>query len=331
MDIIKSYVMRLEGDDMNKLAYDSLHKFLVSIGTLLVITPFVAVYFIIQGDVQLISVEEYQALSDYSKHVIDSKEYLLRISKYAFIPFFVVIIALGITLFVWGIKGWKKNQIELDEQTRLSNDEVRKKLQDYDKEDKDLKRLEIEQESNSGDEIQDVKHSCASKKHKSGKSVYVCMSEQVPAFSEEKSCSNLSNEISYSNYEKVENAFFQYGIHKIIDSDRYIIEREKKIGGCYIDGIAISKNDYSDIIYEIKWWPNSFNINFLRLACQNLRISKNAYKKETGRNCEAQLVAITREDKAMSLEKKIKEALRDKLNETEIVLKIISVESLKKD
>ena len=331
MDIIKSYVMRLEGDDMNKLAYDSLHKFLVSIGTLLVITPFVAVYFIIQGDVQLISVEEYQALSDYSKHVIDSKEYLLRISKYAFIPFFVVIIALGITLFVWGIKGWKKNQTELDEQTRLSNDEVRKKLQDYDKEDKNLKRLEIEQESNAGDEIQDVKHSCASMKHISESCSDVCMSDEPSEAAEEKSYSEISNEIIYSNYEKVERAFFRYGIHKLIDSDKYIIEREKKIGGRCIDGIAISKKDYNDIIFEMKWWPFFHNINSIRIACQNLRISRAAYKKETGRNCEAQFVIITRKDKVTSLEKQIKEAMREQLNETEIIFKILSEESLNID
>lgn len=310
---------------MNKLAYDSLHKFLVSIGTLLVITPFVAVYFIIQGDVQLISVEEYQALSDYSKHVIDSKEYLLRISKYAFIPFFVVIIALGITLFVWGIKGWKKNQTELDEQTRLSNDEVRKKLQDYDKEDKNLKRLEIEQESNAGDEIQDVKHSCASMNHISESCSDVCMSDEPTEAAEEKSYLNFT---PYSNYLKLENAFFQHGIYQLIGSDKYIIEREKKIGGRHIDGIAISKNDYNDIIFEIRWWPNLYNTTLFRLACQNLRISQTTYKKETGRNCEAQFVIITRKDKVTSLEKQIKEAMREQLNETEIIFKILSEESL---
>ena len=293
MDIIKSYVMRLEGDDMNKLAYDSLHKFLVSIGTLLVITPFVAVYFIIQGDVQLISVEEYQALSDYSKHVIDSKEYLLRISKYAVIPFFVVIIALGITLFVWGVRGWKKNQIELDEQTRLSNDEVRKKLQDYDKEEK---RYEAEPE--------------------------IMMAEETCEFCE----SEL--DIEYTDPKQVKKDFFDKAIFEYIRRREYEIEQSKKIDDFYFDGIAISKTGIDDIIYEVKWWPNCFDMNAINSTCDRLAVGLQIYKKATRRECIAQLVVVTKEDFVMDFEIKIRKRFNSYYNDIGISVIVISEEAL---
>ena len=104
---------------MNKLEYDNLHKFYVSIGVACIVLPFVIMFFLLKGEVQIISAEEYNHLSRYSSEMIAFRERILNIinNRIAVIILFAILLLLilvGIFLLLKGLKGWTKIQKEYD-------------------------------------------------------------------------------------------------------------------------------------------------------------------------------------------------------------------------
>ena len=104
---------------MNKLEYDNLHKVYVSIGVTCIILPFVIIFFLLKGEVQIISTEEYNHLSRYSSEMIAFRERILNIinNKFAIVVLFALLILLilaGIFLLFKGLRGWTKIQNEYD-------------------------------------------------------------------------------------------------------------------------------------------------------------------------------------------------------------------------
>ena len=273
---------------MNNLAYDSLHKFFVSAGAALVITPIVGFYFLLQGEVQLISQEEYENLSAYSQHCIDFKEYLLFIIQKAGIFVAIFVMLIGIFLLLLGIHGWKNNQKELDKQLALTTQEVLRKLQSYNEDDKNAKAKELKEEKEQAESfsLSDV----AEKTEHHLKSDSDKMSEEC--FQSDIFMPNNT----HSNYQEVEKDFYENGIYQMLPDKEYIIKQEKKINGNRFDGLAISKTNSNDFIFEIKWWLDYKNKYALEHACKRLKNSESVYTEATNRKCEAILVIITRHD-----------------------------------
>ena len=67
--------------DVDKLQYDSLYKFLVSLGVVLIALPITAFIFLSNSAALIISQSEYEALSEYSIHDLEQR---LRQGKLSF-------------------------------------------------------------------------------------------------------------------------------------------------------------------------------------------------------------------------------------------------------
>jgi len=111
---------------MDKLQYDSFYKFLVSLGIILIVAPFIGVYyFIFNTNNYLISNLEYENLTETSLIILQKRDdiyfFILNI-----LPFIVVFLfILGCLILSYGIFKWKKFQKEIDEQTILKTEEQR--------------------------------------------------------------------------------------------------------------------------------------------------------------------------------------------------------------
>ena len=109
---------------MEKLEYDSLHKFLVSLGIVLIALPFVSLLYILNTDVALISQIEYDQLSQYSQYGLQQREQIMNIILKV-LPFLLVIMFItGVILVIVGIRNWEKVQKDLDaliEAERIQN------------------------------------------------------------------------------------------------------------------------------------------------------------------------------------------------------------------
>lgn len=115
---------------MEKIQYDSSYKFLVLIGTVLVVTPTVGLYYLLSGSFDiLISNQDFHDLSDLSSKLIMIKaewlSVLFEILPYAFIALFIV----GIVFIIYGCSKWNKIQKALDELTSLDLQEKRLNIQ----------------------------------------------------------------------------------------------------------------------------------------------------------------------------------------------------------
>ena len=81
---------------MDKLEYDSLHKFLVSLGVIFIALPFVVLYFVFSNDVILISQIDFDGLSQYSQNLLQQQSFLWKI-----VIIVLPIISLTVNLFIY--------------------------------------------------------------------------------------------------------------------------------------------------------------------------------------------------------------------------------------
>ena len=115
---------------MEKLQYDSFYKFLVSLGIILIVSPFIGIYyFLINGNKFLISNSEYLDLTNNSLMILEKREkiYIMILNLMPII--IIILFFIGIVSLIYGILKWKKFQKEIDEQTILKTKEQRINLQ----------------------------------------------------------------------------------------------------------------------------------------------------------------------------------------------------------
>lgn len=132
---------------MDNLKYDSIYKFIVSLGIILIILPFViAYYFFNSNDIVLINQEQIAKLTETSVQIIKFKQnFILSIInlKVYFIFAFIFVEILGFALVVIGLKLWNKNVQDIENKklmleykisernlTQLSVDEKKSKVKE---------------------------------------------------------------------------------------------------------------------------------------------------------------------------------------------------------
>lgn len=64
---------------MDKLQYDSFHKFMVSLGIILITLPIVAYIFLIKSEPIILSQNDFNTLSTFSLKNISEKEHIIEI------------------------------------------------------------------------------------------------------------------------------------------------------------------------------------------------------------------------------------------------------------
>lgn len=243
---------------MDKLEFDSLHKFLVSLGLIFITLPFLLVIYLFNSETLLISQEDFDSLSSYSQNQIHDKEHLINIVLKIFPFLFFLMLVIGIILLIIGIKNWKKVQKDLD--GLVEADRIKHELDAA-----QMKQSEVLEKT-----VEEVKEAAS-----------ITVSPEKSAL---------------KTYLDAEDHFFKNGIPSHIKR-RYFIKRNIKIGKIEYDGIAISTFDNIDLIYEIKVWKQPHSLSILKTTLERLYNAGINYETYQHRNFKCILViATTREN-----------------------------------
>lgn len=219
---------------MDKLEYDSLHKFLVSLGVIFIALPFVVLYFVFSNDVILISQIDFDGLSQYSQNLLQQQSFLWKIVIIVLPIACVLLFVAGIILLVTGITNWKKVQKNLD--AVIEADRIRHEL-----ENEKMKNSEIFEKT----------------------------TEEVR---ENELQANVSEHSAIIKHLDIEDRYFAKVVNEwpVRKKRRYSFLRNIKIGKYEYDGVAVSTMDNIDLIYEIKYWKQPRTIQMLRTSLERL-------------------------------------------------------------
>lgn len=250
---------------MDKLEYDSLHKFLVSLGVIFIALPFVVLYFIFSNDVALISQVDFDGLSLYSQNLLHQQGWLLKITIIVLPIVCVVLFLVGVILLVVGIVNWRKVQKNLD--AVIEADRIR---HEYDT--AKMKNSEILERA-----AEEVK-------------------ESEPAI-------NVSDNSVIIQQMDIEDRYFAkvWGEWPTWKRRRYSLWRNIKIGKYEYDGLAVSTTDNIDLIYEIKFWRQPRTIQMLRVTLERLYRAGANYETIKHRNFTCVLAIVTPQETIPSI------------------------------
>ena len=250
---------------MDKLQFDSFYKFLVSIGAILIITPAFLLHYLISGSYDIvITEEELSSLSSISRELIEHKMLCLNFI-YKFLPIFcIVLILAGLILFILGCYKWSTiQQSAIDKLTDL-----------------DIREKQLNIEKMSACEI--------------AKKMVV---ENMEIESETEVNSSIITSLrtsSSANIKKafeIEDKYYTYISQKY--GKNYIYHKNVRIASAEYDIIAESTHSASDMLYEIKYWPNHATIARISSLCKQLEDNGNVYSLNTGRGYRIKIIIVT--------------------------------------
>lgn len=113
---------------LNTINYDSLYKFIVSIGLFFFIIPVIIIGWILtNNDVILLSADEINKLTNTARQIIDIQQQY----KYAILanPIIIIIILLifwiiGLSLIIYGINKWNINVQQIEDKSKLLSNKI---------------------------------------------------------------------------------------------------------------------------------------------------------------------------------------------------------------
>ena len=125
-----------------KFEFGDLYKFIVSLGVVLITLSILAPWMFLREPFDLFRPEsEINALSDVAKAVVIKRQSAVSFIV-SFIPWFSSIgSAVGMIFIFIGLKNWRKNQLHLDEQTRLDVEIKKQSLRDATKDEIEEKQI----------------------------------------------------------------------------------------------------------------------------------------------------------------------------------------------
>lgn len=241
---------------MDKLEYDSLHKFLVSLGVIFIALPFVVIYFIFSNDVTLISQVDFDALSLYSQNLLQQQGSLLKITIIVIPVVCVVLFTAGMFLLIIGIRNWKRVQNDLD--AVIEADRIR---HEYDT--AKMRNSEILEKA-----TEEVKECDVSNK------------------APEQSAIIKHLDIEDRYFSKIWKEWPKW------KKRRYICMRNIKVGRLEYDAVAVSTTDNIDLIYEIKYWRQPRSIQMIRNTLERLYSAGVNYETMKSRNFSCVLAIV---------------------------------------
>ncbi len=316
---------------MDKLNYESLYKFLVSIGLALITLPFIVVGLMYGIDPTLISQENYDALSQYSKDELSSREnirYFIE-SHFYYVYLFVII---GLFLVVIGVVLWVKahkmcfkmeelniqnqelsNQKILNDLHSMSENDVKKEISEEVENDEELKILVTLEDSQEDSNV-------GPNKHPYGEEDRVLEVEDH----------NLRVEKTINKYIQVENAFFTMINTQL--GEEYDCKHNVRPMNSHIDSmdiLAVSKTDKPDLIYEIKYYKD-FMKNISSIGSSILRVwaAKDYYEKNYGRKAKVILAIVTDQKVDEKYYAKVERLLVNPFDQSQIEVQYMTIEQL---
>ena len=237
---------------MENVQYDSFYKFLVSLGLVLIITPFIGVYYLLNySNENLLTVNKYTELSQKSLGIIEKKENILNLFLTLAPYIFIFTTILGIFLLIYGIIKWKNLQKEIDEQTTIKTKVERTQLEKLTANEV-LQKIESEEEINTKDK----------------KQIYNRIQDAIMA----------------------ESFCFEYLSNQL--SKDYIVEQNVRIYNSIFDIVALSKKNKDDLIYEIKYYREKPDLHKYKYILDRLEKLKEVYEKSMNKTCKPTLLII---------------------------------------
>ena len=287
---------------MDKLQYDSLYKFLVSLGVVLIALPIAALIFLANGTMLLISQSDYENLSEYSIHNLNQHNYIVSLIIKFLPTISILFFAAGIVLICVGLIKWHKIQKMLDIKIAA-----------------EAKIKELEADKMSNTEIF-TKHLDESVEV-ADNDIITPTTNSVPQYT--------SQHQRLLKYVEIEDKFFEYGIPVQIKR-RYSYRRNIKIGNFSYDAIAVSLKTNVDFIYEVKYWDRIPQNHILQQTVERLHNAGINYKNSEHRNYHCVLAIVSPKDITESLLRRVEVFLekQPECNYKDVEIKYISEESL---
>lgn len=238
---------------MDKLQYDSFYKFLVSLGIVLITLPILVLLYILNADYILISQSDYNNLSAISLQSIQTHEHILHLIHMIVPIISIPLIVIGIILITIGSYKWYGIQKELDQQ--IKSDTITKKIN----------ATQLNASESTAKAYRELT-------------------------SEQESDSQVSTE-KVVKYMAVEDKCFNHFLPKL--SRKYHLKQNLLIGNVEYDIVGISRRNYTDLIFEIKYWiilPTDARLHqlFSHINC----LGEN-YKRTTDHDFEYVIVVVT--------------------------------------
>ena len=260
---------------MDKLQYDSLYKFLVSLGIIFIAFPIAALAYVISGDLVLISQTEFDALSDYSQKTIMYREALISYFANIFPWICLVFMCCGGLLLCYGVYKWQTVQNNLD-----------KKL-DAEATMQALSLMEM-----NSKEIEDK--------------VEAEVKEDVSA--EMCNETNSSTEDTQTNridkYKEIEDRCYNFFTTRYART--YSFKRNIRMGKHHYDFIGVSKNDDTDLIVEVKYCGVAPMVSKrLHEMFWRLHEAGSNYKTIAHRDCNLIIFIVTPKEQLPQLERQV--------------------------
>ena len=285
---------------MNKLEYDSLYKFLVSFGIILIVLPIAALIYLLNGDPILISQADFDELSVFSQQMIEYRNSLTSYFVGIFPWFAGIFILIGVLFLGYGIYKWGAVQRNLDKKLdaettmqtlnlmKMSSKEVEAKVETEVKEDI------------SAETIDDTAQS------------------------------TVDTQLSRINkYKEIENLCFNY--FKARYSRNYRFKRNIHMGKYDYDFIGVSQTDNIDVIVEVKYYRTVAAISKrLYDFFEHFYDAGVNYETIAHRNFECVVAIVTSKDQLPQLEKIVETYLQrtHPENVNKIEIKCIAEEAL---
>ncbi|MBQ7343937.1 MAG: hypothetical protein IJW53_04135 [Clostridia bacterium] len=290
---------------MDKLQYDSLYKFLVSLGVVLIALPVAALIFLANGTQLIISQSEYEALSEYSIRNLEQRELIISlIIKFLPVLFIILCIA-GTILIIVGLKKWYQIQKILDNQVAAETK---------------IKELEAAKMSN----VEMITEKIREAEEVSNSVIDSSNNINQPPVS-----SYSTQHQRLLKYAEIEDRFFEYGI-PIPIKRRYNHKRNLRIGRFSYDAVAVSLKTNTDLIYEVKYWDRKPPNNLLRQTLERLHLAGVNYETEEHRNYHCILAIVAPQQITDSLMEQVETFIEKypELNFSDIDIKYVAEESL---
>lgn len=266
---------------MKYLEFDSLYKFVISVGIIFILSPLVVFYLLFNKNIDLlISKEEFAKLTQTSQEIIIIKQKLfldlINSHKYYIIAGFAMTI--GLALIAFGIYGWRKAQWQVDLKSILENEKLKNEIGISTEE----KRIKIEEEiSNDKRILGNTKSS----------TVHEYM------------------EIEKKLFSRINNQF----------GDTHEVVQNVKIGTFEYDIIATSKYLFKkDYIFEVKYIKENINDQWIKNVFEKIVNQTDCYSENTNRIPYRILIIVTENENYNMVNDKIKRI--DKRNNFKIIV-----------
>lgn len=285
---------------MEKLKYDSLYKFIVSIGIVIVILPFGFIFGILnKNDTVLVSQNEINQLTNTAKEIIyleQDYKYLILSKPILFSTITMILFLIGSVIVIYGIIQWKDKVQKYEDKSReLSNKLLEKQIKSLTLEEKEEKiKEDIEEEK-----IEIKAKNSNVMIHKQRIDKYMDIQETV--------------------YRSIRKQFNNYKIFE-----------EVKLENQIYDCIALDNSEYAlhDYIFEIKYFSSIKSIKGKIKSLESKMLEKEMLYYENSKRY-ARTVLIIVVDNFDDKDKLENKKLLDEINERNRYLSKIVVTGIK--